>query len=307
MKILSLFDGISCGQVALERAGIVVDDYFASEIKPLAIKVTQSHFPNTIQLGDISKVSYNNGILFSENGAYFVDKIHLLIGGSPCQDFSGLKSLCGQETNGYHGEKSKLFFEYFRLLKEINPNYFLLENVKMKKEYEETISSLLRYTPNRINSSLVSFQTRDRLYWTNINNGFIPLPADKNVSFQNNIDGDISNLKEAKMNNTPSRVRMWSDGNGGKLGSCKNITKSNKIGCLTRKQDRCPNSGLISYDGFARFLTRTEMEAAQTLPFGYLKDCSHGQVSDLTGDGWTVDVVAHIFSFLPDKYKEVKK
>lgn len=168
----------------------------------------------------------------------------------------------------------------------------------MKQEYEDTISNLLGYKPNRINSSLVSFQTRDRLYWTNINNGYIPLPKNKNISLQDNLDDNIDNLKEAKMNYTPSRIRMWNNGNGGKLGACRNITNSDKCNCISRKQDRCPNSGLIAYDGFARFLTRTEIEKGQTLPLGYLKNCSYNQMCDLAGDGWTVDIIAHIFSYI---------
>ena len=298
MNVLSLFDGISCGQIALERVGIKVDKYYASEIKKKAIEVTQEHYPNTIQLGDVTKLHYEDGKLYSENGIYEVGKIDLLIGGSPCQDFSCLKNTRWGEANGYNGEKSKLFWEYLRILREVKPKYFLLENVKMKQEYEENISNILGYKPNRINSSLVSFQTRDRLYWTNINNGIIPLPKDKNISLQDNLDNDENNLKEAKMNYTPSRIRMWNNGNGGKLGACRNITNSDKCNCISRKQDRCPNSGLIAYDNFARFLTRTEIEKGQTLPLGYLKNCSYNQMCDLAGDGWTVDVIAHIFKEL---------
>lgn len=302
MIVLSLFDGISCGQIALERCGIKVDKYYASEIKPKAIEITQQHYPNTIQIGDVTKVSFKDGVLYTEKGNYNVGKIDLLIGGSPCQDFSCLKNTRWGDANGYYGEKSKLFWEYVRLLKEINPKYFLLENVKMKKEYEINISNILGYTPNSINSSLVSFQTRNRLYWTNINKGIIPLPNDKNISLQDNLDTDINNLEEAKMNKTKSRVRMWNDGNGGKLGTCRNITNSNKCNCITRKQDRCPNSGLIAYKDFARFLTRTEIEKAQTLPLGYLKNCSYNQMCDLAGDGWTVDIISHIFALMDLDY-----
>lgn len=188
MIVLSLFDGISCGQIALERCGIKVDEYYASEIKPKAIEITQQHYPNTIQIGDVTKVSFKDGVLYTEKGNYNVGKIDLLIGGSPCQDFSCLKNTRWGDANGYYGEKSKLFWEYVRLLKEIKPKYFLLENVKMKKEYEINISNILGYTPNNINSSLVSFQTRNRLYWTNINKGIIPLPNDKNISLQDNLD-----------------------------------------------------------------------------------------------------------------------
>lgn len=300
MKVLSLFDGISCGQIALERARIKVDEYYASEIKPKAIEITQEHYPKTIQIGDVCKVSYKNGVLYTEKGQFKVGKIDLVIGGSPCQDFSCLKTMRWGGNKGYNGEKSKLFWEYLRILREVNPKYFLLENVKMKKEYMVNISNILGYAPNRINSSLVSFQTRDRLYWTNINNGVIPLPIDKNISLQDNFDTNIANLNEAKMNYTPSRIRMWNGGNGEKLGSCKNITKSEKCLCISRKQDRCPNSGLIAYKGFARFLTRAELEKAQTLPKDYLKNCSYRQVCDLAGDGWTVDIIAHIFSFIKE-------
>lgn len=300
MKVLSLFDGISCGQIALERARIKVDEYYASEIKPKAIEITQEHYPKTIQIGDVCKVSYKNGVLYTEKGQFKVGKIDLVIGGSPCQDFSCLKTMRWGGNKGYNGEKSKLFWEYLRILREVNPKYFLLENVKMKKEYMVNISNILGYAPNRINSSLVSFQTRDRLYWTNINNGVIPLPIDKNISLQDNFDTDIVNLNEAKMNYTPSRIRMWNGGNGEKLGACKNITKSEKCRCISRKQDRCPNSGLIAYEGFARYLTRTEIEKAQTLPKDYLKNCSYNQVCDLAGDGWTVDIIAHIFSFIKE-------
>lgn len=300
MVVLSLFDGISCGQIALERANIRVDKYFACEIKKIAIETTQKHYPNTIQLGDVTKVHYKDGVLYSENGEYVVGKIDLLIGGSPCQDFSSLKNTIGG-GEGLKGQKSSLFFEYLRLLNEIQPKYFLLENVNMKNEYKDIISLLLGYEPIEIDSKLVSIQTRKRLYWTNINKGNITQPDDKHISLQDNFDSDIDNLEEAKMNYTPSRIRMWNNGNGGKLGSCKNITYSDKCGCLTRKQDRCPNSGLIAYKDFARFLTRTEQEKAQTLPIGYLKHLKYAQVCDLAGDGWTVDVIAHIFSFLKEE------
>ena len=136
MNVLSLFDGMSCGQIALNRANIQYDNYFASEIDKNAIKVTQHHYPNTVQLGDVTKIEF------------IATKIDLLIGGSPCQSFSiaGLR-------NGFDG-KSGLFWEYARLLKEIKPTYFLLENVVMKKEYEDIITEYLGVAPIKINSSL---------------------------------------------------------------------------------------------------------------------------------------------------------
>jgi DNA-cytosine methyltransferase len=156
IKVLSVFDGISCGQLALERAGIKVEKYYASEIDKYAIQVTQKNFPDTIQLGDVTKVE-----------GWMVGRIDLFMGGSPCQGFS----FAGKQLN-FSDPRSKLFFEYVRILKElreINPDIiFLLENVKMKKEYQDIISKELGVEPIEINSALVSAQNRKRLYWTNI-------------------------------------------------------------------------------------------------------------------------------------------
>ena len=160
---LSVFDGISCGQVALERAGIKVNNYFASEIDKHAIKVTQHNYPDTIQIGNVLDVK-----------AADLPKIDLLIGGSPCQGFS----FAGKQLN-FDDPRSKLFFEYVRLLRECKPKYFLLENVKMKKEYEQIITDHLGVEPIFINSALVSAQNRKRLYWTNIPN--ITQPEDKGI------------------------------------------------------------------------------------------------------------------------------
>ena len=134
MTVLSLFDGISCGQLALQRAGVHVDEYYASEIKKSAISVTQKHFPNTIKLGDVRYLK-----------AVDLPKIDLLIGGSPCQDFSPLKWI-NWESKGLEGDKSALFYEYLRLLKELKPRYFLLENVKMRKESEYLLNEFLGVT-----------------------------------------------------------------------------------------------------------------------------------------------------------------
>jgi DNA-cytosine methyltransferase len=154
INVLSLFDGISCGQVALQRAGVVVNNYFASEVDKYAIAVTQKNYPNTHQLGDVTAIK-----------AEHLPKIDLLIGGSPCQGFS----FAGKGLN-FDDPRSKLFFEFVRLLKEVKPKYFLLENVVMKKEISAVISELLGVQPIMINSSLVSAQNRKRLYWTNIPN-----------------------------------------------------------------------------------------------------------------------------------------
>lgn len=295
--VLSLFDGISCGQIALERARIKVDNYYASEIKPHAIQTTLLHYPNTIELGDVKKISYKDGVLYTEKGNFNVGKIDLLIGGSPCQNFSIARVSSGRTRDGLEGDKSVLFYEYLRLKEEIQPTYFLLENVKMKKKDEAELNKYLGTTGIHIDSKLVSFQTRARIYWTNIEN--ISLPKDKNINFQDYKDTNPDYCKQFKVKRTPSRERMWNNGKGREnVGNCPNITYATKVGCITRKQDRSPNSGLIEFEDFCRYLTRREIELAQTLPLGYTDNLTYGQMQDVCGDGWTVDVIAHIFSFL---------
>lgn len=168
----------------------------------------------------------------------------------------------------------------------------------MSKENEKKLNDYMKVDGIHINSKLVSFQKRHRIYWTNIPN--ITQPQDKFIFFKDYIDNDPIRCKEAKVNKTPSRIRMWNNGLGRTSpSSCENITNAEKIGCLTRKQDRCPNSGLIAYGDFCRFLTRRELEMAQTIPIGFLDDLSFNQVQDVTGDGWTIDIIAHILSFIP--------
>lgn len=170
MNVLSLFDGMSCGRLALERAGFPVTNYFASEIDKYAITVARANFPDTVHLGDVTELQTHDGRLFVHDeqwqtlnkGAY-KRKIDLLIGGSPCQGFS----FAGKQLN-FDDPRSKLFFEFVRLLKALKPKYFLLENVNMKKEYQDVISDLLGCKPVDINSNRVSAQNRRRLYWTNI-------------------------------------------------------------------------------------------------------------------------------------------
>lgn len=224
----------------------------------------------------------------------------MLIGGSPCQDFSYANLQWGKDY-GLKGSKSKLFYEYLRLKQEINPSYFFLENVRMKETSERQLNHYMGVDGLHINSNLVSFQDRKRIYWTNIPNASVP--EDRHIDFQDYIDTDLARLNQAKCNRTPSRERMWNDGlgkNGESLLHCDNITNAHKVRTVTRKQDRCPNSGLIEYDGFCRFLTRRELEDAQTLPHGYTDCLSYNQAQDVIGDGWTIDVIAHLFKGLKE-------
>ena len=225
-------------------------------------------------------------------------KPDIIIGGSPCQNFSILRTTMGFDRDGLEGDKSRLFYEYLRLLKEIQPKYFLLENVRMKEDQKAELDSFLGVAGVLIDSRLVSFQTRARYYWTNIPN-VVP-PIDMGISFQDYIDKDETRCEEASPNRTPSRIRMWNNGvNSNNIGTCKNVVKSDKVSALTRKQDRCPNSGMMPYKDWCRFLTRREQEQAQTLPIGYCDHLSYNQTCDVIGDGWTVDVIKHILSFIP--------
>lgn len=266
MNVLSLFDGMSCGQIALNRAGIKYDNYYASEIDKFAIQVTQKNYPNTIQMGSVTEILGKN-----------LPKIDLLIGGSPCQGFS----FSGKLLN-FDDPRSKLFFEYARILDEVKPKYFLLENVLMKKESEDIISSILEVKPIKINSNLVSAQNRVRLYWTNIPvEGF---PKDKNIKLCNI-------LENLPFSNTP-HVPVYN--------SNKSIlyTKEKFKTLVASGGDKERGIGICDDNGFWRKLTTNECEKLQTVPLDYTKGVSNTQRYKMLGNGWTVDVVAHILSFI---------
>lgn len=316
MNVLSLFDGISAGQVALERAGIKVDKYYASEIDKYAIKVTQKNYPDTIQIGDVTKVSYENGILKYENVMYDIGRIDLLIGGSPCQGFS----FAGKQLN-FEDERSKLFFEYVRLLEETKPKYFLLENVRMKKEYQDVIGSYLGVEPILIDSALVSGQIRKRLYWTNIPN--VTQPEDKGILLKDVIEsGCVDREKSHAIIGSIGRTikREYFKKNQGQMvytGGCIEVEKADLNGHDFLKrvysvEGKCPTLTAVCGgnqerkiaidDKHWRKLTPLECERLQTLPDNYTEGISNSQRYKCLGNSFTVDVIAHIFKSL----KEVK-
>ncbi len=275
MKILSLFDGISCGRIALERAGIPVEVYYASEIDKYATQISQKNYPDIIRLGDVCKITKE-----------MVGEVDMIIGGSPCQSFSN----AGNRT-GFEG-KSGLFYEFVRLVKEIQPKYFLLENVKMKQEWQDVISEELGVKPIEINSSLVSGQNRKRLYWTNIPD--IKLPEDKGIYLKDIITGlgeDITERMNKKIKGTLSHKKCWS-----------NVRKlSQKSKTLTAGGQGISNSGatnILYNNGTYHKLTEVECERLQTLPDNYTQGVSSTQRYKAIGNGWTVDVIAHIFKNL---------
>lgn len=371
MNILSLFDGVSCGRVATERTGIEIENYYASEVDKYAIQIAQKNYSDTIQLGDVTKVNASK---------YDID---LLIGGSPCQGFS----FAGKQLN-FDDPRSKLFFEYVKRLEECNPKYFLLENVKMKKEYQNVISKYLGVEPIEINSSLVSAQNRKRLYWTNIPN--ISQPADRGILlkdivhenfeeilFDMNVDkfnvhpsGKGINGNVYSVNRGKSSTLTTNKGEGqkiaiplseyivpfdktlqildkevqkGKIGYFRKDSQANRVyyihgkaitlcgeagggaakmgqylfGCITpdrinkRQNGQRFNEGNKFYtlttqdkhgvlvEGYIRKLTPIECERLQTLPDNYTEGISNSQRYKCLGNGWTVDVIAHILSHIP--------
>lgn len=220
-----------------------------------------------------------------------------------CQDFSTAKAFGqhGVTPQGLEGTKSGLFYHFLRIKKEIeeyNPDLiFLLENVKMKKESKQQLDDYLGVEGVYINSELVSFQKRARYYWSNLSFG---LPENQYISFQDYKEsGDLS---QYKLNPTPSRIRMWGQGRGNNgVQSCANVTNADKVYCLTTKQDRCPNSGLVEYEDFCRYLTRRELEAAQTVDAGYTDCLSYNQAACVLGNGWTIKTICHILKNIPQE------
>lgn len=303
MNVLSLFDGMSCGQVALERAGIKVDRYFASEIDKYAIEITQKNYPKTTQLGDVRFFDWK-----------MLPRIDLIIAGSPCQGFSN----AGKQLN-FDDPRSKLFFDFHKLLRYLNPTYFLLENVKMaKKEWEQIITDHMKVEPIRINSKLVSAQNRDRLYWTNIPG--VKQPIDKNIKLIDILDLDLKDCPiGVKVREKAKCVRVG--GRNSPFGSKQEwdspfqiISKKGKLkprteksGCLTGGAHSGGNHSDmdILHTPFAtRRYTTIECERLQTLPDNYTEGVSNSQRYKMLGNGWTVDVITHIFNQLPEWQKE---
>jgi DNA (cytosine-5)-methyltransferase 3A len=303
MNVLSVFDGLSCGQIALNRVGIKYDKYFASEVDKHAIKVTQHNYPNTIQLGDVTKVKGSD-----------LPKIDLLFGGSPCQGFS----FAGKQLN-FDDPRSKLFFEFVRLKNELQPKYFLLENVVMKQEFQDVITEYLGVEPIKINSNLVSAQTRERLYWTNIPN--INQPEDLGITLNDilediGVNGEV--FDRTKLNKATILGRRLNE--QGKrddynknipISQCLEVRASNrdKSNCITTvAKDNVLTTMPIGrhVDAFKkklpfRYYTIKEYCRLQTVPDDYFDGvASENQIRKMIGNGWTVDVIAHIF-------KEIKE
>jgi DNA (cytosine-5)-methyltransferase 3A len=299
LNVLSLFDGIAGGKVALERAGIKINKYYASEIDKYAIQVAMENHPDIIQLGDVKNIKSDD-----------LPEIDLLIGGSPCQGFS----VAGKRLN-FNDQRSQLFFEYVRLLKEVKPKYFLLENVRMKKEWQDIISNLLGVEPICINSALLSAQQRKRLYWTNIKE--IKQPQDKNILLQDILESGItyqdksycltSSYNGAVFWNTLERKQRTMIAEPVRLGHLNKGGQGDRIYSVQGKSvcisanggGRGAKTGLYKIDlpdgdYIIRKLTPVECERLQTFEDGYTEGISDTQRYKCLGNSYTVDVIAHI-------------
>jgi DNA (cytosine-5)-methyltransferase 3A len=331
INVLSLFDGMSCGQQALERKGILVNNYFASEIDKHAIAVTMHNYPKTKQLGSVVDVNGHD-----------LPKIDLLIGGSPCQSFSfagkrkGMATKCETEiltlehylelkAEGYEFEgQSYLFWEFMRLLDEVKPKYFLLENVEMGEKWERVLSKAIGVNGIHINSALVSAQNRKRIYWTNIGMqsgglfgdmvSIIQQPKDKGILLKDVLQTDV----DEKYFLSGKRIDTM-------LKSKRSVDyldeNTNKYNCLLAGYSKIPTDGqyivhntmprssttgkgdtgtkgIGIYDKYyIRRLTPVECERLQTVKDNYTAVVSDTQRYRMLGNGWTVDVIAHIFSY----------
>lgn len=284
--------------MAIEKAGIQVDKYYASEIDKYPIQITQNNYPETVQLGDVTKI----------DGRKFRG-IELMIGGSPCQGFSS----AGKQLN-FDDPRSRLFFEYARILKELNPKYFLLENVKMKKEYQDIITRYLGVEPVEINSADIVPMRRARLYWTNI--PFVAIHP-KDTCLIDFLDTDVNEkyfLSQEKfqkltwtdgeniyIKNLPNKSMIIHEGDGIVLSRSWQVYMPVIIGKSHCIRAANPDDvGVVVYrDGkmTARKFTVSEMERLQTLPVGYTNcGLTDAQRKKCIGNGWTVDVIAHILS-----------
>lgn len=312
ITVLSLCDGMSCGQIALKKLKIPIKKYFAAEIKKIAIRVTKDNFPDTIHIGDVNKISFENGILHTEIGNYDVGEIDLVMFGSPCQTFS-IAMRTDKRIGLKDKTKSGLFFECYRILQEVSPTYFLMENVaSMKNEDRDFISKLMNVKPIMIDSAIVSPCMRKRYYWTNIPN--ISTPTNKDITLQSILDsgwtdrikGHCLMVVDSRPLTTPVKMfhRYYYKGFNNLIFKSKEHYKKcceyydNHYRGMSAKN--IPVDDTNVFNGI-RYLNQNELEKCQTVPSGYTKCLTRNEAADVLGDGWTIDVIVHIFKELKNE------
>lgn len=291
LRVLSLFDGIACGMQAFKELGISIDVYYASEIEPNAIKVAKANHPEIIEIGDVTKIDFND----------YVEKVDIIIGGSPCQGFS----VCGKQL-AFNDERSALIKYFFDAVEIIKPKYFLLENVVMQKRYEHSIDEVLGVKAIRINSALVSPQQRVRLYWTNIP-GVTQPEQIPNLNIESLLKYPIlrDTYPQGEMHIIRPEPKESVDRcfYYGHTGSHKNQTTT-----LYSVKGKYPT--LTLHNSGNRFLINGQWksfnirgyELLQGLPMDYTIYAGEGgknKREPLVGNGWCIPVIKHIFSFIP--------
>lgn len=322
MRVLSLFDGISCARVALERAGVEVEQYISCEIDKYAIQVSEKNWKRMggIQFGDVKNMVVS--VVYSQRSPKILDtvvhngtqvfrlngQVDLLIGGSPCQDLSIAK----KDRKGLDGERSGLFWEYVRLLNEVKPKYFILENVNsMSKEAKDLITKTLGVEPIMINASLVSAQNRKRLFWTNIPG--VTQPEDRNILLKHILEPkvDESFVVKPKSNTVRSSgrgsgiddrhnwdtIRIGTINKGGQ-GDRIYSPEGKSVGLSALGGGRGAKTGLYKVKDLIRKLTPLECERLQGLPDNYTEGISNSQRYKCLGNAFNVDVVTHILRFI---------
>ena len=290
LRVLSLFDGISCGMQAFKELGIPIDVYYASEIEPNAIKVAKANHPEIIEIGDVTKIDFNE----------YVGKVDTIIGGSPCQGFS----VMGKQL-AFKDERSALIKYFFEAVETIKPKYFFLENVVMQKQYEKNISNILDVEPIRIDAALVSMTQRNRLYWTSIPN--VKQPEQIPNLVINTMGDDCFRETTPEMPLRREKEDLQS-----------NYDHCYRLGYTSNKKSGCQ----AVYDGYGKYPTiltngnkRVKLadgrimfpsilgyEQIHGLPKDYTKAAALGGERariPLVGNGWCVPVIKHIFSFIP--------
>lgn len=275
MNVLSLFDGISCLQLALQKAGIEYTNYYASEINKDAIKVTQHHFPGTIQLGDVREIDFDS-----------LPEMDFIGCGSPCQDISGLNN----NGKGLLGEKSSLFY-YFKKAKEKWPNAkFIAEQVQGKGS--RLISSELKIRPMKLNSLLVTPQKRNRLYWSNI--GVRELPRRSTLLLKDILEENV----DLKYYQSAGWLVWWDKNSAHQIERSFSSINADYAYCLTARMYASWQGNFWKDERGIRRLTPIECERLQTIPDGYTSMISDNKAYEAIGNGWTVDIVAHILKYL---------
>lgn len=297
MNVLSLFDGMSCGRIALDRLGIEVDNYYASEIDKYAIAVAKENYPETIHVGDITQLDPKD----------FQD-IDLILGGSPCQGFS----FAGKQL-AFDDPRSALFFEFVRILKECNPKYFLLENVKMKKEFLDIITQQVGVEPILINSALVSAQNRQRFYWTNLPG--VEQPENRGIVLRDILEtecvSDEFRYSQKSIDYMNRGNEKWQQAGNRRADRYEQTADKDKSFAITANWHKgvpynyfnalsqvTKDNVVVENETYWRKLTCRECERLQTVPDNYTASVSNTQRYKMLGNGWTVEVICHILKHM---------